>query len=314
MDLRQLAALRLIAATGSFQVAAAQLDLTKSALSQQISSLEEELGEMLLVRARPKTYPTPAGARVLASAEKILAEVGSIREAFNKTSEKLSGTLRVAGSNIAMAYLYGDLIEEYVSAHRGVHLLFHTTEQTDESVTRVLQRSVDVGFAVLPQNNPNLVTIPMVSVEQVLVVSSSHPLAKKRSVKIEQLREWPFVRFEEKTGQRAMTDRLFGGSNHYPPILAELNDAEYAKRLLRMSLGAVSLMPIFAIRRELEAGVLHGLRPSTGKLMQDGCLVHRADANLKALDVFIEVCLRLRGEKLKSLTLERNDPAVFGVE
>jgi LysR family transcriptional regulator, chromosome initiation inhibitor len=59
VDLRQLGALKLIAATGSFHVAATQLDLTKSALSQQISSLEEELGELLLVRARPKSYPVP---------------------------------------------------------------------------------------------------------------------------------------------------------------------------------------------------------------------------------------------------------------
>jgi LysR family cys regulon transcriptional activator len=314
VDLRQLGALRLIAATGSFLVAASQMNLTKSALSQQISSLEEELGELLLVRARPKTYPTPAGLKVLASAERILSEVDSIKEVFNKTPEKLSGTLRLAGSSIAITHLYGDLIEEFVSAHRAVHVFFHATEHTDESVTRVLQRSVDVGFAVLPQANPNLVTIPMVRVEQVFVVSNNHPLAKRRSVTVDQLREWPFIRFEEKTGQRVMTDQIFGGQNNYPPILAELNDADYAKRLIRMSLGAVSLVPIFAVRREIESGMLHGLRLTTGKIMQDGCLVHRADMNHKALNVFVEVCLRLRGEKLRSLTLERNDEPLFGLQ
>lgn len=313
MELRQLEALRLIASVGSFQVAAKQLNLTKSALSHQIGSLEEELGELLLVRARPKIYPTPAGLRLLASVEKILAEIKNVKDDFNKSpGTALTGTLRIAGSNISLAYLYGDLIEEFVTTHRSVNLVFHATERSGEAVTRVLQRSADVGFGVFPQSNTKLRTIPMVSVEQVLVVSRQHPLAKRRVVSLDQLREWPFVRFVEKTGQRLMTDEIFGGSNGYPDIMAELNDAENAKRLLRMSLGAVSLMPIFAVRQEINAGTLHGLRLNTGRLVQDGGLVCHEDANSRALDVFIEECLKLRGSKLKSLTLDHFPDPIFG--
>lgn len=314
MELRQLEALRLIASVGSFQVAAKHLSLTKSALSHQISSLEEELGELLLVRARPKTYPTPAGLRLLASVEKIFTEIKYIKEDFDKSpGTALTGTLRIAGSNIAIAYLYGDLIEEFVTSHRSVNLIFHATERTGEAVTRVLQRAADVGFGVFPQTNSNLHTIPMVSVEQVLVVSPQHPLARRRIVSLDQVREWPFVRFAEKTGQRLMSDEIFGGANGYPDIMAELNDAEYAKRLLRMSLGGIALMPIFSVWREINAGVLHGLRLNTGRIVQDGGLVCRADANLRALDVFIEECLRMRGPKLKNLTLDHSHEPIFEI-
>ncbi|RZS86588.1 LysR family transcriptional regulator [Pigmentiphaga kullae] len=313
MELRQLEALRLIARVGSFQTAAKQLNLTKSALSHQIGTLEDELGEPLLVRARPKTYATPAGLRLLTSIEKIFAEIGEIKDEFNKSPEaKLTGTLRIAGSNISIAYVYGDLIEEFVTEHRGVNLIFHATEQTDDSVTRVLQRSVDVGFAVFPQTNPNLISTPMVSVEQVFVVGRAHPLARRRIVSIDQLREWPFIRFEEKTGQRLMSDQVFGSNNDYPQIMAELNDVEYAKRLLRMSLGAVALMPIFAVRREIDAGILHGLRLNSGRIVQEGGLVHRADANLRSLDVFIDECVKMRGKKIRMLGLEHYDEPIFG--
>lgn len=314
LELRQLEALRLIASVGSFQVAAKQLNLTKSALSYQIGSLEDELGEMLLVRSRQRTYPTPAGLRLLASVEKIFSEINHIKQDFNKSPQAaLTGTLRIAGSNISIAYLYGDLIEEFVTSHRNVNLIFHATEQTDEAVTRVLQRSVDVGFAVFPQTNPNLCTTPMVKVEQLFVVGRHHPLAKRHVVTLEQLREWPFVRFVAKTGQRTISDTVFGGSNGYPEIMAELNDAEYAKRLLRMSLGAVALMPIFAVHREIEAGVLHGLRLNSGRIVQDGGLVYRSDANLRALEVFIEECVKLRGPKPKNLALEHYQDSIFDV-
>ena len=312
LELRQLEALRMIANVGSFQVAAKQLNLTKSALSHQISSLEEELGELLLVRARPKTYPTPAGLRLLASIEKIFAELKSVKEDFDKTpGAALTGTLRIAGSNISMSYLYGDLIEEFVRSHRSVNLIFNATERTGEAVTRVLQRTADVGFGVFPQSNPKLRTFPMVSVEQVWVVSPQHPLAKRRVVTLDQLREWPFVRFAEETGQRLKTDEIFGGTNGYPDIMAELNDAEYAKRLLRMSMGAVALMPIFAVRNEINAGVLHGLRLNSGRVIQDGGLVCHEDANTRALDVFIEECLKLRGPKIKSLLLDNYPEPIF---
>lgn len=294
-------------------MAAKQLQLTKSALSHQIGTLEEELGELLLVRARPRTYPTPAGLRLLTYIERIFGELSAIREEFNKSPEaELTGTLRIAGSNISIAYLYGDLIEAFVASNRSVNLIFHATERTDESVTQVLQRSVDVGFSVLPQTHPNLIVTPMVSVEQVFVVSRTHPLAKRRSVTLDQIREWPFVRFEEKTGQRMMSDFVFGSANGYPQVMAELNDVEYAKRLLRMELGAVALMPVFAVKREIEEGIMQGLRLTTGRIMQDGGLVHRADANLRVLDVFIQECVRLRGKKIRTLTLEHFDEPIFG--
>ena len=82
MDLRQLKALQAIAATGNFGEAADQLGVTQSALSHQVRQLEEELGESLLVRARPRTYASPAGRVVLESAARIMAELASLEQRF----------------------------------------------------------------------------------------------------------------------------------------------------------------------------------------------------------------------------------------
>src|SRR5437867_1422234 len=71
VDLRQLEVFKLIVQTGIFLTAARKLGVTQSALSHQIRSLEEELGEQLLVRARPRTYPTAAGQRLMISTERI---------------------------------------------------------------------------------------------------------------------------------------------------------------------------------------------------------------------------------------------------
>lgn len=312
MELRQLEALKLIANTGSFQLAAARLFLTKSALSHQMRSLEEELGEPLLVRARPKIYPTPAGQRLLLSAERIFAEVTSIKEQFSQSHHAQSGgTLRVAGTNVAIAYVYGDLFEEFVVRHPSIEIVFHSTESTEDAVTRVLQRSADIGFTVFPQFSPELIATTLVKAEQVFIVGRQHHLANRRTVTLKQLRDWPFVRFEQKTGQRVVSDTVFGLSGGYPRILAESNDVEYVKRIIRMGLGGVSLLPAFCVRNEIADGSLRALRLNTGPIVQEAGFVVRKDVNLRAVTLFRDECLRLRGHAVHSISLE-GKKQVFG--
>lgn len=73
MELRDLRTLVTVVRSGSFTVAAAELGYTQSAVSQQIRALEQEVGRPLLER-RP-VRPTPAGARLIEHANRILMRV-----------------------------------------------------------------------------------------------------------------------------------------------------------------------------------------------------------------------------------------------
>lgn len=76
IDYTQLAALRAIIHTGSFEAASAALHITPSAISQRIKALEEHLGIVLIIRANP-AMPTPAGQRLLRHAQEVaLLETG----------------------------------------------------------------------------------------------------------------------------------------------------------------------------------------------------------------------------------------------
>src|SRR5215472_18070702 len=77
MELRDLRTLVVVARTGSFTAAAAELGYTQSAVSQQIQSLEQEVGRPLLER-RP-VRPTQAGARLIEHAHRILMRVDVAR-------------------------------------------------------------------------------------------------------------------------------------------------------------------------------------------------------------------------------------------
>ncbi len=311
VDLRQLEVFKLIAQTGSFSTAARKLGLTQSALSHQIRGLEEEVGEQLLVRARPRTYPTSAGQRLLISAERIFDELAELKSQFGKTRPGASmGAVRVSATHLAITYVYGELLEKFAARHPGVELVFHATETTEDPVQRVLARESDVGFTVLPVKHPKLASVSLFGAEQVLIVGAKHPLAKQKTTTVQELRHWPFARFEPRTGGRQVSDSVFVGDGGYPTILAESNDVEYLKRIIRISLG-VALVPVFCVRNELQSGTLHALRFKSGRVIQDAGMVMRRDASIRALELFTRTCMDLRGPRRRAITLENFDRPVF---
>jgi DNA-binding transcriptional LysR family regulator len=304
MEIKQLEALRVIAETGSFSAAATQLRLTQSALSHQIRHLEEELGETLLIRARPKVYASPAGQIVLASAERIMAEINTVKQHFPISGKgPVQGTLRVAATSLGIAHIYGDLCEAFVAEYPGIEVIFRTAETPEESVRRVVAGSADVAFTPLPVAFPQIETVQFGTTEHVFIVGRTHPLAGARATAAAELRQWPFVRFQPGTGSRIFSDQVFLADGGYPSIVTESNDAEFVKRIV--SIGQSSaLIPVFAIHREIAAGTLKPLRLKGRKLSDGFGLVHRRDVRMKSIELLKALCLRICGPEPRHLTVE----------
>lgn len=79
LDSRKLLAFTTLARVGSFTLAARELNLTQSAVSHAIKSLEDELATRLFKRLRRNVELTPAGRQLLEHAHRILDEMRSAR-------------------------------------------------------------------------------------------------------------------------------------------------------------------------------------------------------------------------------------------
>lgn len=96
VDIRHLAMLQAVAASGSLTRAAERLFVTQSALSHQLKSLEGAYGVELLEReSRPARF-TPAGQRLLALAQSVLPQVADAERDLARLLEGRAGPLRVA--------------------------------------------------------------------------------------------------------------------------------------------------------------------------------------------------------------------------
>jgi DNA-binding transcriptional LysR family regulator len=304
LEIKQLKALRAIADTGSFSEAAERLGLTQSALSHQVRHLEEELDETLLIRARPKVYPSPAGDLLLAAADRILSEMQTLEARFLKAKTgPVSGMLRLAATNMAIVYLLGDLCEAFIARYPNVELVIRATETAEEAVRRVVAGTADIAFAPFHGEKPQLTRLMLGGTEHAFIVAPSHPLAARTSVDLDDLRQHPFVLFQPGSGTRNMTDDLFLPSGGYPPILTESNDAQLTKRIVAIGTG-VALMPVYTLREEARTKRLALLRYATEPLFVDFGLLQKNNVRMNAIELFKSVCLDARGPSRARIMIE----------
>src|SRR5689334_17076281 len=104
-DVRRLVVLAEVARAGSLSAAAATLSYTTSAVSQQITALERDLGATLLTRGPSGARLTPAGMRLL---EHVPAVLGAISAAERDLAELISdkpGAFRIASFSSAAAVI-----------------------------------------------------------------------------------------------------------------------------------------------------------------------------------------------------------------
>src|SRR6267142_1496214 len=113
MELSQLRTFRMVAETLNFTRAAERLNITQSAVSHQIKSLEQELGEPLFIRAKRGVLLSEGGRAALEHAIRILEEVETLRARLPGAGQAPSGRVRAAAATQAFVHLFAELFESF---------------------------------------------------------------------------------------------------------------------------------------------------------------------------------------------------------
>jgi molybdate transport repressor ModE-like protein len=131
LDVRRLALLEAVARHGSITAAAHALDYTQSAVSQQIATLEREIGADLLVRSGRRIWFTNAGDVLTAHARRILAAVADAEADMAALTDLRHGTVRLAAFPSAGADLVPQAAATFRREHPGVRLILTAAEPRD---------------------------------------------------------------------------------------------------------------------------------------------------------------------------------------
>jgi DNA-binding transcriptional LysR family regulator len=247
VTLRQLSYLLAVADTGSFTAAARRMHVSQPTLSQQIRSLEAELGGVLLDRPPLPVGLTAAGKAFAAEARVAVGAAHRAADAARATMSEQVREVRVATVSSLVTQL-PDAIKRWQTSYPGITV--HLTEHAHRHVVAesVLHRRSELGIGPRPVGWPGVVS-RLGWDELVVVLSRSEPMAKASRVALGSLASRGWVLFEPGHGLAGIVAWACTRAGFEPRGVAYTEDVEAAARLAAAGVGP-ALVPAKAVPSE----------------------------------------------------------------
>lgn len=241
VTLRQLQAFVAVAELGRFNLAAAHLNLTQSAISILVKELEAELKQRLFDRHTRMVNPTVAGREFLPQARKILDDleiaVGNIHE-LNTLGR---GRVTVASAIVLAATLVPPVIARFVKRYPDI--IVQIRDMPEEEIGPALKRNeVDIGIGTLAGDDAEIDTTLLGRDRLTLVCPAGHRLARQAEARWSDLEGETLIGLAKDNPLRDMVDHALRSSGVEVKTKYEVRFSTTAISMIAEGLG-VSILP-----------------------------------------------------------------------
>lgn len=212
MDLRQLRYFVAVADAGHMTRAAAELGMQQPPLSQQIRSLESQVGADLFVRHPKGVRLTDAGRQLLSEARRMLDAFEAMKQRIGRIAQGVEGTLHVGFTSSAAAHAFTpEALRACRSTHPAIELVL--SEDNAAGVTEAVAASrLPCGFIrAVVSRPPGVAFETLLNEPAVVALPADHPLATVRSRR--------GVRLSELHGEKLILVRRSGAPGLYANLL-----------------------------------------------------------------------------------------------
>lgn len=279
LEIRHLRLVRAIAEEGGPTRAAARLHLSQSAVSHQLAELEAHLGISLFARVRRQLKLTPAGARLVDAARSMLADLSRLERELHQVGTRKREVLRVAVECFTAYHWLPPIVAELAEPYPHVDVCI-VTEATRQPVTALLQGTVDLALVSSPVRDRHLVSAPLFDDEWTVILSPSHPLAKRPFVSAVELgRETLFAHDAPRADVERLRDLIAAERASMPRVVPiPLTDA--LVDLVKAGLG-VAIVSRWAVAPAEARGEIVARRLTRAGLAERWSSVYRRDAEVR---------------------------------
>ena len=198
LDLKRVRVLFEVVRQGSFSAAADSLHLSQSAVSQQVATLEREVGMPLLERTRSGLKLNHAGRVLVGHAEAAIARLEEAQHELKAIAGLKGGELRVASFPSASAILLTEALGEFRGRFPDVGLSV-TEAEPEDSLPRLLAAEVDLAivfdYPMLPagEEERDINRVVLLTESMYLALPRGHPLARAERVRLSDLADEPWL-------------------------------------------------------------------------------------------------------------------------
>jgi DNA-binding transcriptional LysR family regulator len=254
MQIESLKAFCDLAETESFTKAAQINNVTQSAVSQQISSLEKQFNSLLIERSKKKFRLTREGQVLYEYSKQIIQTYDSLHSRLQEIKDIISGTIRVSTIYSVGLHELPPYLKTFLKAYPTVkvHVEYRRANKVYDDV---LGNVVDVGLVAYPMKDAKLEIVHLRKDPMVLISHPQHPLAKSRTAKLKDLAGQKFIGFEPDIPTRRALDRIFKEAGVQVDYAMEFDNIETVKRAVEIDAG-ISIVPRSTIIQEVSKSTL----------------------------------------------------------
>jgi len=261
LDFRQLRYALSVYKERSFTGAAKRLNISQSAVSEQVKLLEDEIGFELFLRTSRGIEATDRGRTFLYESERVMGDLLSLSDTARRLRGSLQDTLTIGmGSGMAQIFIprmFADLDNNLPGVR--LHIL---TAPTKNIFSELHEERIDAGIAIEsdPERLPaGLVFDRLIDAEMALITHPKHALARsKQPVDIGRLVAEPIIMSELTVGYGQVVLSLFTDLGIKPNILAVVDNIETIKMIVQ-SEGGIAIVPRACAENEVALGLLKAL-------------------------------------------------------
>ena len=294
--LHQLRILKAVATERNFTKAAELLYLSQPSLSKQIKTLEKNLDILLISRENNKISLTENGKIFLQYSERILALCEESCRALIDLKNGDRGNLIIGASETIGTYLMPRILALFAKNYPQIGLKAQVNS-TRLILNNILNREIDiavVGGEIPIKLKRKLTVINFVEDELNLIISKSHPFAKKKNIKKEDLYYLNFITLNANSTIRKFIENKLIKHQIEPDrlkIIMQLNSIEGIKTAVGLGLGA-AFVSSSAIEKELKLKTLEILKIKNIKITRKLSIVSNPECyKSKAFELFYnELC------------------------
>jgi LysR family hydrogen peroxide-inducible transcriptional activator len=286
MELYQLRYFMAVADHGNFTRASEHCNISQPSLSQQIKSLESELGHKLFHRLGRRAVPTEAGQVFLDRVRRILLAVEDASKEL-RDSPTIERRIRVGAVPTLAPYLLPPVLERCRTLYP--NLLVHIHEDFRPDLVRsVAEGYLDLALIPQPVKDPRLSVEVLYSEPLLLVVGKEHPLATKPTIAASDLADESFVLLGHASSLSMEIERFCGDHDFVPKLGHRCSQVNTVKKLVALGPG-ISILPRIAVRPDDKKDLVY--RDIGGHVPTREVLVvrHQLRYQTKGTELFLHV-------------------------
>jgi DNA-binding transcriptional LysR family regulator len=237
----------------NFTRAAEELFISQPAVTRHIQELEQQFKVKLFERNGTRIRLTDAGQRLLQHTEELFAIYRNIEFDMSTLTRRHSGRLYLGGSMTTAPYIIPPILARFHGRYPEVEvsLITGNTQQIEQALE---QKEIDLGIVEGRSRHSSISYTEFMKDEIVLVSNPAHPMAKRASIRPEDLTRIPLLLREPGSGTLEVLAHALKGIGIKLSALnkeMQLNSTEIIKSYL-LNAPCMAFLSIHAVGKELQ--------------------------------------------------------------